>query len=84
MQRKLKDWTETKEQRKNKEGTSNISPKKGCFDNNTTQTSQATSNTSNLYLNADITQWIEARINKEGDIGMRKGRRKSNVENTNE
>ena len=52
--------------------------------NKTTWTSRDTSNNSNSDFNADIPQWIEASSSEEEDIGMGKGRIKSNVENTNE
>ena len=48
--------------------------------NKTTQRS----NTSNSDFNTDIPQWSEASSSDEEDIGIRKGGRKSNVENTNE
>ena len=51
--------------------------------NKTTRTSRATSNTNNLNYNADTQQWSEAISSEEEYIGMRKGGRKSNVENTN-
>ena len=52
--------------------------------NKTTQTSQATSNTSNSYFNADIPQCIEASSSEEEEIGILNGRIKSNVKNTND
>ena len=52
--------------------------------NKTTQTIKTTSNTYNYDFNADTSLWGEASSNKEEDIVMRKGRRKSNVENKNE
>ena len=51
---------------------------------NKTIETQATSNTSNSNFNAEIPQCGEASSSEKEDIGMRKGRRKSNVENTNE
>ena len=45
---------EKKFRNKIKEGTSNPSSKKSCFVNKTTQTSLATSNTSNSNCNANI------------------------------
>ena len=51
--------------------------------NKTTQTSQATSNTSNSNFNVDIPQWSEASIIEEKYIGMCNCRRKSNVVITN-
>ena len=68
---------------KNKDGTSKPSPKKVCFVNKTTRTSQAASNISNSDFNAYIPQCSESSGSGEEDIGMRKGRRKSNVEITN-
>ena len=73
-----------KEQKQNKEGTSRPSPKKGCFVNKTAQTSRAKSSTYNSNFNADTPRRSEASSSEEEDIGMRKGSRKSNVENTNE
>ena len=52
--------------------------------NKTTRKSRATSNIYNSNFNADTTQWSEASSSEEEDIGMRKGRRKSNVKNKNE
>ena len=52
--------------------------------NKTTRTSRAESNTYNSNFNADTPLWSEASISEDKDIGMRKGRRKSNVDNTNE
>ena len=49
-----------KDRNKKKEGISKPSPKKGCFVNKKTRTSQATSNTSNSDINMDIPQCIEA------------------------
>ena len=69
---------------KKKGGKSKPSPKKGCSVNKTTRKSQATSNTSNSDFNVDISQWSEASSSEEEDIGMRKCRRKSYVEITNE
>ena len=69
---------------KDKEGTSKPSPKKGCFVNTTTQTSRATSNTYNSNFNADTPLWSESISSEEEGIGMRKDRRKINVENTKE
>ena len=51
--------------------------------NKTTRTSRATSNTYNSNFNADTPRWSEARSSEEEDIGILKGERKSNVENTN-
>ena len=45
---------------------------------------RAESNTYNSKFNADTPLWSEASSGKEEDIGMRKGREKSNVVNTNE
>ena len=53
--------------------------KKGCFLNKTTQTSPATINTYNSNFNADTPLRGEAHSSDEGDHGIRKGRRKSNV-----
>ena len=72
------------ERNKNKEGTSKPSPKKGFFVNKTTLTSRATSKTYNLNFNAGIPLWSEASSSEEEYIGMLKGRRKSNIENTKE
>ena len=69
---------------KKKEVTSNPSQKKGFFVNKTTRTSWVTSNTSNSNFNADIPQWSESSSSKEEDIVMRKCRRESNVDFTNE
>ena len=49
--------------------------------NKTTRISRAKSNTYNSIFNVDIPRWSEARSRKEEDIGIRKGRRKSNVDN---
>ena len=46
--------------------------------------SEKISNIYNSSFNADTSIWIEARGSEEEGIGMRKGRRKSNAENTNE
>ena len=73
-----------KDRNKSREGTSKPSPKKGYFVNNTNRTSQTTSNTYTLYFNADTPLWSEENSSEEEDIVMRKGRRKSNVENKNE
>ena len=67
-----------------KEGTSKPYPKKILFVNKTTQTSWATSKTSNSNFNANIPQRSESNNSKEEDIGMRKCRRKMNVEIINE
>ena len=78
MNRKKKD------RNKNKEGTSKPSPKKGCFVNKTTRTSQTTSNNSNSNFNASTPLWSETSSSEEEYIGMRKCRRKINVGNKNE
>ena len=52
--------------------------------NNTTRTSQTKSDTYNSDFNVNTPIWSEASSSKEEDIGMRKGRRKSDSENTNE
>ena len=49
--------------------------------NKITQTSRATSNTSNSNINVNIPQWSEARISEEEDIDFSS---KSNVETGNE
>ena len=82
VQRKLKDWTKWKVQKKNKEGTSKPSPKKVCFVNKITRTSRATSDTYNSNFNADTPLWSESSSGEEDYIGMLKGRIRSNVENT--
>ena len=51
--------------------------------NKTTRTIRATRNTFNSNFNAVIPQWIESSNSEEEDIGIRKGKRKNNVENTN-
>ena len=51
--------------------------------NNTTRTSQATINNHNSNFNAEPQRWSGSSISEEEDIGMCKGRRKSNVDNTN-
>ena len=48
--------------------------------NKTTLTSQATGDTSNSNFGAKIPQWSEASSSEEGDVGMRKCKRKGNVE----
>ena len=58
--------------------------KKGCFVNETNQTSQARSYTYKSNLNAKIGSCSEARSIQEENIGMRKGRIKSYFDNTNE
>ena len=45
----------------------------------TTQTSRATSNTSNSNFNSPVPYWIEASISEEYEIGMRKYSEKSNA-----
>ena len=67
----------------NKEDTSKPSPKKGCFVNETNQKSRARSYTYKSDLNAKTGSCSEASSSEEEDIGMRKGRRKSDFENTN-
>ena len=52
--------------------------------NKTTGKSRATSNTSNSNFNADISKWSEAISSEEENIGIHKGRRQINVENTEE
>ena len=52
--------------------------------NKTTRTNRVTSKTSNPNFNTDIPQWSEASSSEEENIGMRKCRRKSNVEIKNE
>ena len=52
--------------------------------NKSTQTSRATSNTSNSDFNSNLLQWSKASSSDEEDIGMRKCRRKSKYEITNE
>ena len=52
--------------------------------NKTNRKSQTKSNTYNSDFNADTPLWSESGISKEEDIGMCKGRRISNVENTKE
>ena len=68
----------------NKEDTSKLSPKKGCFVNEKNQTSRARSYTYKSNLNAKTGSCSEASSIEEEDIGMHKGRRKSDFENTNE
>ena len=51
--------------------------------NKITRTSRATSNTYNSNFNANTPLWSEASSGEEEDIGMLKGRRKSNSVNTN-
>ena len=53
---------EKKYRNKKKEGTSKPSPKKGCFLNQTTLTSQATSNTSNSYHNRVMKEVVKRNI----------------------
>ena len=67
----------------NKEDTSKPSPKKGCFVNETNQTSRARSYTYKSNLNSKTGSCSEASSSEEEDSGMRKGRRKSDFENTN-
>ena len=52
--------------------------------NKTRRNSRGTSNTSNLSFDVHIPKWGEAISSKEEYIGMRKCRRKSNVEIKNE
>ena len=52
--------------------------------NKKTQTSRETSNTSNSNFNADIPHWSESSSSEEEEIGMRKCKRKSNLEIINE
>ena len=52
--------------------------------NKTTRTSQATSNTSNSNFNEDIPKWSQESSTEEKDIGIRKCRRKINVEIKND
>ena len=51
--------------------------------NKTTRRSQARSNNSNSIFYADRPKWIEASSSEEEEVGIRKGRRKNNVYNTN-
>ena len=50
--------------------------------NKTTQTSRATSNTSNSNFNAYIPKWIEESSSEEEEIGILKVRRNINANNT--
>ena len=68
----------------NKEDTSKPSPKKGCFVNETNQTSLVRNYTYKSNLNAKTGSFSGASSSEEEDIGMRKGREKSDFENTNE
>ena len=52
--------------------------------NKTTRTGQTTSNTYNSDFNSDTPLWSEASSSEDEDILIRKGRRKSDVENTKE
>ena len=52
--------------------------------NKRTRTSLETGNNSNLYFNVNMPQWSEAISSEEEDVGMRKYRRKNNVEIKNE
>ena len=67
----------------NKQNTSKPTPKKGCFVNETNQTSPSRSYTYKSNLNAKIGSCSEVSSSEEEDIGMRKGRRKSDLENKN-
>ena len=51
--------------------------------NKTILKSRATSNTYNSNFNGDTPLWSEASSSEEEVIGMRKVKRKSNIENTN-
>ena len=57
----------------NKEDTSEPSPKKGCFVNETNQTSRARSYTYKSNLNSKTGSYSEASTSEEKYIGMRKG-----------
>ena len=65
-----------------KKDTSKPSPKKGCFVNEKNQTSRARSYNYKSNLNAKKCSCSEASSSKEEDIGMRKGRRKSDFDHT--
>ena len=65
---------EKKDRKRKKETTSKPSTKKGFFVNKTTRISLATSNTSNLNINADIPQWSLTCNSEEEDTGMSKGK----------
>ena len=67
----------------NKEDTSKPSPENGCFVNETNQTSRERSYTYKSNLNAKTGSCSEASSSEEEDIGMCKGRRKSDFDNTN-
>ena len=83
VQRKLKKPNRhNKTRNRNKEDTSKSSPKKGCFVNKTNQTSRAISYTYKSNLNAKTGSCSEASSSEEEYIGMRKGRRKSDFDNT--
>ena len=52
--------------------------------NKNIRTSRETSNTSNKKLDSKIPQWSEASISEEEDIGIRKCRRKNNIDIKND
>ena len=58
--------------------------KKGCFVDKTNQTSQARTYSYKYNLNAKTGSCSESISSEEEDFGMRKSRRKSDFENTNE
>ena len=57
--------------------------KKGCFVDETNQTSWARSYSYKSNLNAKTGSCSESSSSKEEDVGMRKSRRKGDFENTN-
>ena len=85
MQRKLKNQTDTiRPETEIRKIHPSLLQKKGCFVNKTKQTSRARSYTYKSNLNAKTGSCSEASSIEEEDIGMRKVRRKSGFDNTNE
>ena len=67
-----------------KENTSNPSPKKGCFVDDTNRTSQANSDYYKIDSNAKKGACNEARSSEEESVGMRDSMRKGDFEHSNE